>query len=307
MPHLVAIELTAPQRRSRIEEILREFESEGYEKAGRLEEPGSWSELFALASTQGLFRDKLLYIVDEAEKLGPFPERLEALLEKEGARNVIILLYNGKCNAFPKSLKEKVRIVTVGRELKNKRERLQWMEEVAQRKGLSLTGEALSLLDEWIEDIEEIESEIEKFCLAEQKSVTAELVRELSKDEGSRVLFRLLDGVCLRDGKAVLSSLKKLQGKAELLVVVASLYKRLRLASLFLSFGGRGLDAAGARYYQSKMAKEAARRYTKEAIWNATVSLGLLSAAEKMGRGKGWLGLELVLCDLIRTQPPLSC
>lgn len=307
MPHLVAIELTTPQRRSRIEDILREFESEGYEKAGRPEEPGSWSELFALASTQGLFRDKLLYIVDEAEKLGPFPDRLEALLEKKGASNVIVLLYNGKCNAFPKSLKEKVRIVTVGGELKNKGARLQWMEEVAQRKGLSLTGEALYLLDEWIEDVEEIESEIEKFCLAEQKSVTVDMVRELSKDEGSRALIRLLDGVCLRDGKTVLSSLKKLQGKAEFLVVVTSLYNRLRLASLFLSFGGRGPDAAGARYYQSKMAKEAACRYTKEAIWNASVSLGLLSAAEKMGRGKGWLGLELVLCDLIRTQPPLSC
>ncbi|MEN2995772.1 MAG: hypothetical protein ABC360_01985 [Acetomicrobium sp.] len=114
------------------------------------------------------------------------------------------------------------------------------MEEVAQRKGLSLTGEALYLLDEWIEDVEEIESEIEKFCLAEQKSVTADMVRELSKDEGSRALIRLLDGVCLRDGKTILSSLKQLQGKTEFLVVVTSLYNRLRLASLFFPLEGEG-------------------------------------------------------------------
>ena len=81
------------------------------------------------------------------------------------------------------------------------KDRIKHIMDMAAEKGMTMTQEAAILLDEWIEDPEEMATEIEKLLLAESKTVTLDLVKELSKDEGSRALFRLLDDLCFKDEK----------------------------------------------------------------------------------------------------------
>lgn len=305
MPHLVAVQLGSSGR-GVIADVLDKLRSAGRELAGRFEGLIGWEELFAAATTHGLFGEHLLYVVDDADKLGPFPEKFEGWLEGKEASNVIVLVYGGKCSAFPKKLMGKISLVQGKDFPRGQRDRIKAIEELAADKGLKLTREAALLLEEWVEDFEELKGEIEKFALSGNSIVTADLVRELSKDEGARALYRLLDGMCTKDGRSVMLALRQLQDRMELLAVISALYNRLRLAAFLSSFGDKTLDALNAKFYQGKMAREATRHYSKSELWKCVAALGLLSAAEKMGLGRGWLGLELVLFELIRTQPPFS-
>jgi len=306
VPHFVAVELGSPHQRSVVAHVLEKIKARGYELAGKLDGSMTWDELLAMTSTRGLFMDRLAYLVDDAEALGPFPSKFEGWLEGKGALNVVLLVYGNRCNAFPKKMMEKVTLIPSRKPPHRKKDRIKHIMDMAAEKGMTMTQEAAILLDEWIEDPEEMATEIEKLLLAESKTVTLDLVKELSKDEGSRALFRLLDGLCFKDEKAVILALKQVQKGAELLMVIAAIYNRLRLASFLASFGEKSLDALGARFYQSKMARVAAKLYDKKTLWKAVASLALLSGAEKMGMGRGWLGLELILLEMIRTQPPFS-
>jgi len=305
VPHLVAVQL-ASSGRSVIAHVLGELRSLGYEQAGRLDGSVGWEELFAAATTRGLFGGRLFYVVDDADELGPFPEKFEEWLEGKEASNVIVLVYGGKCSAFPKKLMGKMDIVQGKDVPRGQRDRIRAIEELAANKGLKMTREAALLLEEWVGDFEELEGEIEKFSLSGNAIVTADLVRELSKDEGARAMYRLLDGVCTKDAITVMLALRQLQDRMELLAVISALYNRLRLAALVSSFGDQCLDALNAKFYQGKMAREATKHYGKDVLWRSVAALGLSSAAEKMGLGKGWLGLEMVLLEMIRTQPPFS-
>ncbi len=306
MPHFVAVELGSPHQRSVVAHVLDKIKARGYDLACKLDGSVTWDELLAMTSTQGLFRERLVYLVDDAEGLGQFPSKFEGWLEGKDALNIVLLVYGNRCNAFPKKMMEKVTLVPARKAPRRKKDRIKQIMDMAAEKGMTMTQEAAILLDEWIEDPEEMATEIEKLRLAERKTVTLDLVKELSKDEGSRALFRLLDGLCFKDEKAVVLSLKQVQEGTELLVVIAALYNRLRLASFLASFGEKSLDALGARFYQGKMAREASKLYDRKTLWKAVASLALLSGAEKMGMGRGWLGLELILLEMIRTQPPFS-
>jgi len=77
VPHLVAVQL-ASSGRSVIAHVLDELRSLGYEQAGRLDGSVGWEELFAAATTRGLFGGRLFYVVDDADELGPFPKSLKS-------------------------------------------------------------------------------------------------------------------------------------------------------------------------------------------------------------------------------------
>ena len=111
MPHFVAVELGSPHQRSVVTHVLEKIKAHGYELAGKLDGSMTWDELLAMTSTRGLFMDRLAYLVDDAEALGPFPSKFEGWLEGKGALNVVLLVYGNRCNAFPKKMMEKVTLI----------------------------------------------------------------------------------------------------------------------------------------------------------------------------------------------------
>ena len=84
-------------------------------------------------------------------------------------------------------------------------------------------------------------------------------------------------------------ALKQVQKGAELLMVIAAIYNRLRLASFLASFGEKSLDALGARFYQSKMARVAAKLYDKNSLEGCCI-LGIAVGSGKNGDGKRLVG-----------------
>lgn len=305
MPFLSVISGEESARSRLLTETLSRFDSLGF-KLQKKNEGGDWFDLFAGLRTGGLFEGKRIFVVQSAELLGEFPERLEPFIEKDSDCGAV-LVYNNKYSKFfspgTVGLLSVVKEKTVPK-WNNQREK--WLMDVAEDENINLDRDAASLLVEWIDDPEEIRAELNKLAAAihSDSPITIELVRQLSLDEGRNCLLGFLDGISRCSVKSVVRSLEQLrQNNVSLLYVITALFNRVRIALYVQHFSpqwkARLEKILKVRNYQMKMVREMMKKYSVENIDILALELMSLSYREKTGKSSGWNEFETIIFSFL--------
>ncbi len=300
MPHLRVIASGGASGRRLVAEELEALSKKGRAFAGT-REGGEWPAIIAAGRSMGLFDDKRVSTVESAELLGPFPDELLPYLEDEEASEVILLVFEkdpGK--TFSPAAKKK--IVQIKGETAPfwSAQRKKWLLDLAAKKGIVMDDDAAALLVELLEDPEEVRAELEKLgAYAHGASVNAEMVKELSFDEGRNSMLKFLDAFCQARAPEVFSVLERFKQEPSMLPVLTGLYNRIRPAlylGIFPSAGGeRVRNALEIKDYPLKMGREALRHYSPQALVDLSFGLLSLSWKEKTSFAEGWPGFESLL------------
>lgn len=315
MPALLLISASGTAQRRILEEAASKLQKKGYSAAGR-QEGGEWSSLLSDNLSGGLFDENRFIVVESAAALGPFPEKLSGMVDPDGSVS-LILVYDTDTSQtagkrmtpdklIPKDVLAKCELLKGEEFPRWPRERQQWTSKLAGEFGVKLSSEGTAMIVELLDDPEEIRAQIKSLALLKRGApVSADDVRQLCLDDGSRNLLRLLDGLCSGDFTGVIKSLRSMRRSGaksgDLNGLFASLQNRMRLAW----YAGTGRSAPifakalGARDYAWKMGREADRRYGHPALTEFMSELMRLQIDERSGSGSGWNGLETVLVKLM--------
>jgi DNA polymerase-3 subunit delta len=308
MPHLHLLIASGTARKRLLDTTVAGLVRGGYGDLRR-QDGGNWHSLMTDNMGAGLFDERGVVVVDDAAKLGPFPEGLAPLLSPPppDSPNVIILM----CDAETQALIPKVYIsrctVSKSAELTPwSKERDSMIAESAKKNGVSIKRDAITLLKELYEDSGEMASEAEKvavFCrMSGRSEIAVSDVQSLCMSDGSRGMLKLLDGICRGSRTDVLQALDMLSRSSELLPLLSALHNRIRIAlyiSAFPKDGGRFVKALGARDYAAKMAETAARIYDRNSLVNFVTGLIRINYNEKSGLGASWRDLNLLAINLL--------
>lgn len=340
MPHIIAIENSESQRRQ-LSEILNALAKKGWPLTAKYEAQkfGTWSALFENAVTPGLFAQREVIVIEEAEELKEFPCELANMLEDDNADCIMILMFsvktvnagaedddeenNDKTNSEDNDKENKNsgrrKISPLKKYLKNienliavvKSEpdikpwfRKNWLIGLAKSEGFKISPDAAQLLVDSIESQEELRSEIHKLALySHGRGINISDVQSLSFDEGGRAQIIFLDGVCDNKPHDVSRSLKYLRDNP-LPVTLAAITNRLRPALMLSCFSKNNseeaLKAIGAtKEYAVGKAKSALKNFGADAIKKFMAKAARLSLLEKTNHSEGWQGFELILWELM--------
>ena len=309
MPRLCVIPAGIAQRRQLAENISF-YGKNGYSLSARVDAKTgseiSWSSLFAMSRSGGLFAEKQLFVVESAENLGEFPPGLEQFLDAAAeVDSVVICVFanEGKAGVkvFSSSALSKIEFAAK-EEAVPPWKRKDWIIRLAGELGVSIAYEAAALLAESIDEQEELRGELSKLAdYSRPKQISLELVRQLSFDEGGSAMLKFLDGFSQGKAEDVISSLKRLKHDASPLPMITALSNRLRPALYIAVFKDEksALASLGTRDYAARMAKQALKIYGKAAIQNFMLELMRLSFMEKTNHAPGWPGFEAELLRLL--------
>jgi DNA polymerase-3 subunit delta len=318
MPHLCVISPSVAQRRQ-LGEYISFYSQKGYSLSARFDAKEgmrgspdnreiSWSYVFAMSRSGGLFAEKQLFVIESAESLSEFPSELERFLEAaDEADSVVICVYanEGKISTskiFPSSAQDKIEFV-MKEEAVPPWNRKDWIIRFSTDLGVSIASDAASVLAESIDEPEELRGELTKLAdYAKPRQISLELVKQLSFDEGGSALLKFLDGFSLGKAEDVISSLKYLRQDTSPLPTITALSNRLRPALYITLFKDEkaALATLGTRDYAARMAKGALNIYGKAAIQGFMLELVRLSFMEKTNNAEGWAGFEAALLMLLR-------
>jgi len=308
VPSLFLICAKEPAKSRLLEEALRELSEEGFAVAARSEQ-SDWWELFSTATTGGLFEEKNVYVVDSPEAMGPLPSPLALQVEKkEWASTIILLLYEGDAGKYIP--REVVKLATIKKPDKVPHwtsGRIEWIKGLTKKTGVKWEDKAISLLEEWIEDPEEIKSEIDKLAtLANEGFVTEYLVKDLCVDEGGKAFLNLLDGLCEGKTGLVMRSLARIKKESDVLPVVSGLHRRMRLAMYLVDYQGEKkeevLSTFGAKPYQAQKALLASRIYNAKALRCFVSEMIKASCMNKSLSAGAWEVVEMAILALLNSK-----
>jgi DNA polymerase III delta subunit len=303
VPRVVIINASEASQRRLLSETIERYQKKGFMLSGR-KEGGFWQDVLTVGQNQSLFVDRQLLVVESAEDLGPLPKEMAPFFQGDESSTVLLVYEGSPSKYIPR---EALRYATV---LKADEipfwpsARLNWLLGLCKNEGIKIDREAASLLVEWIEDGEELRSEIMKLgFFAKGQVISPEIVKALSFDEGRNSLLRLLDGLCQGDREEILKAFPHLRDSMPFLPLVAAIYNRFRpvlYQAFFPSLPEKQLTSfLNIRNYAWKMAAEAKKNYSKEDLSRFLVELIAFSYGEKTGLGKGWLGLETSILKLL--------
>ena len=336
MPHIIAIEYNEAQRRQ-LQEKLRELNKKGWPLSGKYEANtfGTWEKLFETAITPGLFAQREVIVIENAEYFGKFPDTLAGLMEDDKADCIIILVFGTasitaknedkqeeeeteakdeeqdddkkkrKKNpvAYLKTIEKQIELIKAEKQLPPW-ERIGFIEGLAKTLKIDFSKDAAQMLSENIESQEELRHEITKLALySEGRRITYADIISLSFDEGGSALMLLLDGVCDNKPGDAARGLKHLRS-SPLLPVLTAITNRLRPALIMTCFKGKysddALKAIGAnKQYAINKARSALKHFGAERIKRFMLGAVRLSYLEKTNRAEGWQGFELILWELM--------
>ena len=295
MPSLVLITAPAGAHPRLRAETLARLKNSGYALERRLE-TAEWADLFAEALTPSLFASQRIFEIDDGKSLGPLPEKFVKNVERGDAESVFLIFSEKTLQKELGAAYKRAEIVPYEAAPYWPSQRAGWLQRLAREKGWSLDPGAASLLTEWIEDEEELRSELDKLGQAAPKGrITAKLVNELSIDEGGKGMLNLLDAVAKADVPETLKSLKTLREEGELIPILSAVHKRVRGACLIASLGDGAAAAIHLTAFQAKTAAAMARLYGGPLLSLLLGELIRLSWSERSGDGEDWDGLEKLL------------
>ncbi|MDR1944291.1 MAG: hypothetical protein LBQ19_05665 [Synergistaceae bacterium] len=309
MPHLHLIVGTGTAQRRLLSSALDTLKKKGYETDLR-REGGEWRSLLTENRGGGLFGDRSVIVIDDAEKLGLMPENLAPLLESDGAAVEILLVLKSETPAIiPKDLLARCSRSKAEEPSPWSKERDEVIRSESRKFGVTISQEALSLLKELFEDSGELAGETAKlanFCaVSGNREISREDVEKLCLTDGGRNMLKLLDGICKGRALESLACLEGLSANSELLPIIGALHNRFRLA-LYASFFPRERDALaralGARDYAARMAGQAASLYGSVKLLDFVTGLIRINMNEKSGAGASWRDLNVLIIDLMSLQ-----
>lgn len=302
MPHIIAIENSESQRRQ-LSETLNSLAKKGWPLTARYESQrfGTWSALFENAVTPGLFTQREVIVIEEAEELGEFPDKLAALIEDDKADCIMILVFSSDTKNL-NHIKNQITLIKPEAQIPPWK-RKAWLITLAKEEGFKLAPDAAQLLVDTIESQEELRSEIHKLALySHGRDINISDVQSLSFDEGGRAQLIFLDGVCDNNPHDVSRSLKYLRDNP-MIITLTAITNRLRPALMLSCFSDKNSDealkATGARDYAVRKAKSALKNFGENAIKTFMAKAARLSLLEKSNHPEGWQGFELILWELM--------
>jgi DNA polymerase-3 subunit delta len=306
MPHLHLITGTGTAQRRLVAKELAALAAKGYELASK-RDGGEWRSLLTENRGPGLFDERSVLVVEDAEKMGLMPENLAPLLEKENASVVILLVAKSEVPAIiPKDLLARCSRSKAEEPSPWSKDRDGIVTDAARRHGVTISRENAALIKELFEDAGELASETEKaasYCAASgRREVSRDDVEALCLSDGGKSVLKLLDGICSVKAAQSLSSLDVLMKDGELLPTLSALHNRMRLAFYYSAFPleqGRFAKALGAKDYASRQAEQAASAYGKAKLLEFMTGLLRINANEKSGMGASWRDLNILVIDLL--------
>lgn len=302
MPHIIAIENSESQRRQ-LSEVLNSLAKKGWPLTARYEAQkfGTWQMLFENAVTPGLFAQREVIVIEEAEDLKEFPGELANMLEDDKADCIMILMFSADIkNINP--VKNQITLIKPEAQIPPWK-RKAWLITLAKDEGFKLSPDAAQLLVDSIDSQEELRSEIHKLALYSQgRGINISDVQSLSFDEGGRAQIIFLDGVCDNNPHDVSRSLKYLRDNP-MIITLTAITNRLRPALMLSCFSkdkaDEALNATGAKNYAVGKAKSALKNFGENAIKTFMAKAARLSLLEKTNHSEGWQGFELILWELM--------
>lgn len=306
MPHLKVISSGGASGRRLLATELEALQKKGRAHAST-REGGDWREIISAGRTMGLFEERRVSVIESAEALGPFPDVLISSLEGEEAIEVLLLVYEkepGK--AFSPAARKKMSFIKGEAVPYWSSQRKKWLLDMAKRQRAALEDDAAALLVELLEDPEEVRAELEKLsAYADGAPIDADMVKNLSFDEGRNLMLKFLDSFCQARVPEVLSVLERFKREPSMLPLLTGLYNRVRPALYLGAFSpsdaGGVLSALEIKDYPLRMAKEALRQYSPQSLSELAFSLITLSWREKTASAEGWPGFEAELLRCMGT------
>jgi DNA polymerase-3 subunit delta len=284
---------------------LSSLASRGYDDVRR-QEAGEWAALLSENRGKGLFGDKSVVVVEEAERLGPMPPRLAPMLDGPESDVHIVLVCKGDApSIIPKELSSRCDVARAADPSPWSKERDETVRAAARRYGAKIRGDAVSLLKELFEDLSELESEAAKLAemfAPDRREISASDVEALCMSDGSRSLLKLLDGICSGRVASSLSALEETSSRGELIPLVSALHNRMRAAFYFARHPEERSDferALGMKEYASRQAANAARLYGCGKLLGFVTGLIRINSNEKSGAGASWRDLTLLVMELM--------
>ena len=300
MPHIIAIENSESQRRQ-LSEILNSLAKKGWPLTARYEAQkfGTWQMLFENAVTPGLFAQREVIVIEEAEDLKEFPVELANMLEDDKADCIMILVFNADIKNL-KTITNQIMLIKPEAQIPPWK-RKAWLITLAKDEGFKLSPDAAQLLVDSIASQEELRSEIHKLALySHGRDINISDVQSLSFDEGGRAQLIFLDGVCDNKPHDVSRSLKYLRDNP-MTITLTAITNRLRPALMLSCFrnSDEALKATGAKDYAVRKARAALNNFGADAIKKFMAKAARLSLLEKTNHSEGWQGFELILWELM--------
>lgn len=308
MAHVHLLVASGTLQRRLIERTTDELRSRGYAEIRRTE-GADWRSLLTEHRGGGLFEEPVAIVLGDADKMGQIPASASDLMEAPGAASIILVPCTSETSVVPKELLTKCSISRAAQPSPWSRERDDIIKNAAERHGVSISRDAVLLIKEFFDDLGEAESEAEKLALASLAQETKQIglgdVEALCLSDDSRVMLKLLDGIC--NGRALESirSIEGLRRNSELLPVLSALHNRVRLALYTASYPKERSAfsrALGARDYAQRQADNAAQLYGKEKLCAFVTGLVRINSNEKTGQGASWRDLDLLIIDLMADQ-----
>lgn len=307
MPHIIAIEYSEAQRRQ-LAETLASLAKKGWPLSARYEAENflSWQEIFSTVIQPGLFAQREAVVVEGAESLGAFPEKLSNVIEDDKADCVMILVFGTDTKTL-KAIASSITFIKPEAQVPPWK-RKDWLLSLAKSQGVKIAQDAAGMLSDSIESQEELRSELLKLgAYAGKREITAADVEALSFDEGGRALMKFIDGICDNKPQDVAWAVKYLKGDS-ILPVVAAITNRLRPALILSCFPKNlqtealkaiGVDTAKKYNYALVKSQNALKNYAALSIKMFMLKAARLSFLEKTGRAEGWEGFELIIWELM--------
>ncbi len=299
MPALLLITAPAGAQPRLRREALAGLLKKGYVLDRRLE-TADWHDLFEEAMTPGLFTQRRVFEIDDGKSLGPLPREYQPRVELGDADAVFLILSE-------KSLRKELGDAAAAAQIVDYEpapywpsSRVRWLLKIAREKGAAMDTAAAELLVEWIEDEEELRSEVDKLREAAGKGrITASLVADLSMDEGGKALLNLLDALAKCNVPETLKNLKELREDGEVFPVLSAVHKRVRGACMVACLGEGAAKSLTLTPYQTKIARATASRYGRTLLSAWLAELLRLSWSERTGDGAGWDGFEALILSVM--------
>jgi DNA polymerase-3 subunit delta len=306
VPHLHILSGAGASHRRLVSAELERLASLGYEDVRR-QEGGDWVAILSENRGRGLWGDRSVVVVEDADRMGPMPGRLSPLLEGERANTHILLVCkSGGPALVPKEFAGLCAFAASAEPSPWSGARDGIIAAAAKRHGVSASRDAISLLKEMFDDTGELASEAEKAsavcALAGRGEISALDVREFCMSDGSRNLLKLLDGICEGRVSEAVSALGDASLHSELAPLLSALHNRFRLAMYFALFPKEKSEfasALGAKNYASKQAETAARRYGGEKLRSFVTGLMRAVSDDRSGGGASWRDLSVLVIDLL--------
>lgn len=237
----------------------------------------SWTDIINACRRYPMFADRQVVLLKEAQQMRDI-EKLESYVENPLLSTVFVVSYKNKKvdgrTKFAKTLKEKGVLISTKKIYDSQLP--EWIQELAESKGLTASAKAVALLADHIgNDLTRIENEIEKISvnLGKRKSITEEDIEEFVGVSKEFNVFELQSALAKKDLAKAIRIIQYFEANpkaAPIQLVLPSLYGFF--SKVFMVHGANTTDekaiatAIGVNPFFSKDYIQAAKLYGYEEV-----------------------------------------